>query len=346
MKSLLIVTDAWHPQINGVVRSIERTVDELRRMGVPVEVLSPADFFTVPCPTYSEIRLSLTTPYALRRRIVAGGYDHLHIATEGPLGLMAARVARMLDLAYTTSYHTRFPEYLSARMPVPVSWSYAWLRRFHNAGQGCMVATSTLEQDLAARGFVNLMRWSRGVDHELFCPREGSVLPETLVGPVFMYVGRVSVEKNIAAFLDLELPGTKVVVGDGPQLAELRARYPQVLFTGSKTGEDLARHYSSADVVVFPSRTDTFGNVLLEALAAGVPVAAYPVMGPLDILQGTGAGVLDEDLGKAAVAALDIPRQRCRELALSYSWEASTRQFLRNCLQASGQAQTRTRGAA
>lgn len=341
MKSLLIVTDAWHPQINGVVRSIERTVEELLRMDMPVEVLSPADFFTVPCPTYAEIRLSLTTPAALRRRVLAGGYDHLHIATEGPLGLMAARVARSLGIVYTTSYHTRFPEYLSARMPVPVSWSYAWLRGFHNAGHGCMVATPTLERDLTARGFTRLMRWSRGVDHELFRPREGSALGEEIAGPIFMYVGRVAVEKNIAAFLDLDLPGTKVVVGDGPQLADLRARYPQVLFTGSKTGEDLAWHYSSADVVVFPSRTDTFGNVLLEALAAGVPVAAYPVMGPLDILEGTGAGVLDEDLGRAAVAALAISRDRCREVALSYSWQASTRQFLGNCLHAAEIAQSR-----
>jgi glycosyltransferase involved in cell wall biosynthesis len=197
-----------------------------------------------------------------------------------------------------------------------------------------MVATRTLEDDLAARGFRNLMRWSRGVDHELFRPHEGSVLHGQVTGPVFMYVGRVAVEKNIAAFLDLDLPGSKVVVGDGPQLAELKARYRQVLFTGAKSGEDLARHYASADVVVFPSLTDTFGNVVLEALACGVPVAAFPVMGPLDILGGTDAGVLDDDLRQAALAALAIPSERARALALEFTWERSTQQFIDNCVAA------------
>ncbi|WP_425086815.1 glycosyltransferase family 4 protein [Stappia sp.] len=344
MRSLLIVSDAWHPQINGVVRSIDRTALELRRLGVRVEVLSPADFHTMPCPTYREIRLTLTTAGALRRRMAERDCEHLHIATEGPLGLLAAHVAQRDGIVFTTSYHTRFPEYLSARVPVPLSWSYAWLRRFHNAGRGCMVATKTLEDDLRGRGFRNLMRWSRGVDHELFRPFKGSVLPADVKGPVFMYVGRVSVEKNITAFLDLALPGTKVVVGDGPQLGELRARYPDVLFTGSKTGEDLSRHYASADVVVFPSLTDTFGNVLLEALACGVPVAAYPVMGPLDIIGGTDVGVLDEDLETAALAALAIPGDRCREMALGYTWARSTRQFIDNCMAA--KATEGLRGAA
>lgn len=334
MKSLLIVSDAWHPQINGVVRSIERTQGEMERLGVRVEILSPANFRTVPCPTYPEIRLTLATPAVVRREIAARDCEHLHIATEGPLGLLAARAARQSGRIFTTSYHTRFPEYLSARMPVPLDWSYSWLRRFHNAGHGCMVATGTLERALARRGFVNLMRWSRGVDHDLFRPFEGSVLPADLPGPVFMYVGRVAVEKNIEAFLDLDLPGSKVVVGDGPQLAPLRAAYPDVLFTGARVGEDLARHYASADVVVFPSLTDTFGNVLLEALACGVPVAAYPVMGPVDIVADTGAGVLHADLGLAARAALQIPRARCREVALGYTWERSTRQFIDNCMAA------------
>ena len=334
MKSLLVVTDAWHPQVNGVVRSIERTAVELERLGVRVEVLSPADYPTLPCPTYPEIRLSLTTPGAVRRRMAELDCEHLHIATEGPLGLLAGRIARGEARPFTTSYHTRFPEYLSARIPVPVAWSYGWLRRFHNSGNGCMVATRTLEDDLSARGFTNLMRWSRGVDHELFRPYEGSVLPADLAGPVFMYVGRVAVEKNIAAFLDLDLPGSKVVVGGGPQLAELKARYPQVLFTGPKSGEDLARHYASADVVVFPSLTDTFGNVVLEALACGVPVAAFPVMGPLDILGGTGAGVLDTDLRLAALAALSVPSARARDLALEFTWQRSTRQFIENCMRA------------
>lgn len=331
MTSVLIVTDAWHPQINGVVRSIERTAEELRRTGVRVEILSPEPFATLPCPTYPEIRLSLVGNRRIRREIEARACDHLHIATEGPLGLRAARIARRAGRVFTTSYHTRFPEYLSARLPVPLSWSYAWLRRFHNAGQGCMVAAPSLEQDLRARGFRNLMRWSRGVDHELFRRYEGSVLPAEIARPIFMNVGRVAVEKNIEAFLRLDLPGTKVVVGGGPQLEKLRADYPDVLFTGAKVGEDLARHYASADVFVFPSLTDTFGNVLLEALACGLPVAAYPVMGPLDIVGGTEAGVLNEDLRTACLQALSLRREKARELAMKYTWAESARQFLANC---------------
>ncbi|MBN9671444.1 glycosyltransferase family 4 protein [Roseibium aggregatum] len=334
MSSILIVTDAWHPQINGVVRSLERTAAELEAIGVRVEVLSPQDFKTIPCPTYPEIRLSLTLRGAVRRKIREFDCEHLHIATEGPLGLLAASVARGNGDAFTTSYHTRFPEYVSARLPVPLSWSYSWLRKFHNSGSGCMVATGSLEKDLRERGFENLMRWSRGVDEDLFKPYEGSVLPADLPRPVFMYVGRVSVEKNIRAFLDLKLPGSRVVVGGGPQLESLRKEYPDVLFTGSKTGEDLARHYSDADVFVFPSLTDTFGNVMLEALACGVPVAAFPVMGPLDVIGDTGAGVLSENLQEAAEAALDIPRDHCRKIALNYTWAASARQFLDNCIAA------------
>lgn len=349
MKSLLIVTDAWRPQINGVVRTLERTIEDMHARGVRVELITPADYRTLPCPTYAEIRLSLTTPGALRRRMLAYDCEHLHIATEGPLGLMAARVARRSGTVFTTSYHTRFPEYLSARVPVPLGWSYAWMRRFHNTGFGCMVATRTLEDDLAARGFRNLMRWSRGVDHERFRPFErtagSGVLPDSLPRPVFMYVGRVAVEKNIGAFLDLDLPGSKVVVGDGPQRAELESAHPETLFTGAKTGEALARHYADADVTVFPSLTDTFGNVVLESLACGTPVAAFPVMGPLDILEGTGAGVLDTDLEKAALAALKIRRTRCRDVALEYTWARSTDQFIENCHRAKDIAAQATQAA-
>lgn len=339
MTSILIVTDAWHPQINGVVRSLERTASELEAMGLRVEFLTPQAFRTLPCPTYPEIRLSLAHKGMVRRRIRDFGCDHLHIATEGPLGLMSASVARSLGMPFTTSYHTRFPEYVSARLPVPLKWSYSWLRRFHNSGNGCMVATQTLESDLRERGFTNLMRWSRGVDETVFRPYDGSVLPADLPRPVFMNVGRVAVEKNIEAFLELDLPGSKVVVGDGPQLESLKKSYPDVLFTGAKVGEDLARHYASADVFVFPSLTDTFGNVLLEALACGVPVAAYPVMGPLDVIGETGAGVLHEDLKEAALAALDIPREHCRRVALNYTWAASARQFLENAEEARGRAE-------
>lgn len=330
MTKILIVTDAWHPQINGVVRSLDRTAQELEQMGVVIDFLTPAEFTTVPCPSYPEIRLSLTWTGAVRRRIAQSAADFVHIATEGPLGMLARKVVLAAGQTYTTSYHTRFPEYVSARLPLPESWSYAMLRRFHNAGSGCMVATGTLERDLAARGFGNLMRWSRGVDHTLFRPQEVDVYD--LPGPIFSCVGRVAVEKNIKAFLDLDLPGSKVVVGDGPQLDALRRAYPDVHFTGSKTGEELAAHYAAADVFVFPSLTDTFGNVILEALACGVPVAAYPVMGPLDILEGTGAGVLHEDLGQAAIAALDIDRDHCRAVALGFTWENSARQFLDNIL--------------
>jgi len=328
--SILIVTDAWRPQVNGVVRSIEYTARELEKMGVRVEILSPQDFATLPCPTYPEIRLSLTHRGAIRRRIEASGCAHLHIATEGPLGLLAGSAARQIGMEFTTSYHTRFPEYVQARWPLPVGWLYAWFRRFHNFGAGCMVATETLRQDLAGRGFRNLVLWPKGVDAELFRPIGDSVLPEALPRPIFMNVGRVAVEKNIEAFLKLDLPGSKVGVGDGPDLDRLRRAYPAVHFTGGKSGEDLARHFASADVFVCPSRTETFGLVLLEALACGVPVAAYPVMGPKDVIADSGTGILSEDLRQAALDALDIPPERCRAWALRYSWANAARQFLDN----------------
>lgn len=328
MTSILIVTDAWLPQVNGVVRSLEWTARELKKMGVRVEFLSPQEFVTIPCPTYPDIRLSLTHRRAVQRRMTAYGCEHLHIATEGPLGLLAASAARRIGMPYTTGYHTRFPEYVEARWPLPVSWFYAWFRRFHNFGSGCMVATETLREDLESRGFRNLKMWSRGVDADLFRPTGVSVLPPDLPRPIFINVGRVSVEKNIKAFLDLDLPGSKVVVGDGPQLASLRAEYPEAYFTGAKSGEDLARHFASADVFVFPSLTDTFGLVLLEALACGIPVAAYPVMGPRDVIGDSGTGILSEDLRQAALDALKIPADRCRAWALKYSWASCTRQFL------------------
>ena len=334
MTSILIVTDAWLPQVNGVVRSLEWTAGELEKMGVRVEFLSPQEFVTIPCPTYPDIRLSLTHRRAVQRRMAAYDCEHLHIATEGPLGLLAASAARRMGMPYTTGYHTRFPEYVEARWPLPVSWFYAWFRRFHNFGGGCMVATETLRADLERRGFRNLKMWSRGVDADLFRPTEDSVLPPDLPRPIFINVGRVSVEKNIKAFLDLDLPGSKVVVGDGPQLASLRKDYPDVYFTGAKSGEDLARHFASADAFVFPSLTDTFGLVILEALACGVPVAAYPVMGPRDVIGDSGTGVLSEDLRQAALDALQIPAERCRSWALKYSWASCTRQFLDNAVAA------------
>lgn len=338
MTKILIVTDAWRPQINGVVRTLERLSEEIRRFGIEVDLLTPAEFPTLPCPTYPEIRLALTGITRVRRRIEAARPDYVHIATEGPLGLMTAKVVNGHGPGFTTSYHTRFPEYLSARLPVPQSWSYAWLKRFHNRGLACMVATESLRRDLSDRGFNNLAIWSRGVDQSLFRPRTERILD--LPRPIFMNVGRVSVEKNIEAFLDLDLPGSKVIVGDGPVLGSLKKRYPDVHFLGTHTGEDLARLYAAADVFVFPSLTDTFGNVLIEALACGVPVAAYPVMGPVDVIGDTGSGVLSNDLQEACLAALDIPREAALARAADFTWERATQQFVDTIEQAQRRRRT------
>lgn len=326
---ILLVSDAWFPQINGVVRTLSRVKQELEAKGHEFEVISPDLFPTLPCPTYPEIRLALFPGRRLREKIEAFAPEAIHIATEGPLGMAARRYCLRRRLPFTTSYHTKFPEYVSARAPVPTALGYAVMRWFHGPSRGVMVATRSLRQDLEARGFDNVADWSRGVDVAQFHPRDDHAL--NLPRPIFLYVGRVSVEKSIEDFLHLDLPlGTKVVVGDGPQLASLKARYPQAVFTGAKQGEDLARHYASADVFVFPSRTDTFGLVMLEALASGVPVAAYPVPGPNDVIGGHGVGILDEDLGFAALQALAIPPERCRAHAIKHSWTACAEQFLGN----------------
>lgn len=340
MTRITVVTDAWHPQVNGVVRSIERTNAELVQMGAEIAMVTPADFRTIPLPSYPEIRIVIACYRAVARVLERCQPSCVHIATEGPLGLMARRWCRRHAKPYTTSYHTRFPEYIAARLPIPESWLYALVRRFHNGGAGCMVSTESLTRDLAARGFRNLMPWSRGIDSELFRPRpkEESVLD--LPRPIFLNVGRVAVEKNLMAFLELDLPGSKVVVGDGPQRPALQKRFPGVVFIGSRFGEELARIYASADVFVFPSRTDTFGNVILEALASGLPVAAYPVMGPIDILTGTDAGALEADLRAACLAALQCSPAAARDLALSYSWRRSAEQFLANIRIANGEAAT------
>jgi glycosyltransferase involved in cell wall biosynthesis len=267
-------------------------------------------------------------PASLERRYAALDVNAIHIATEGPLGILMRRLCLRQDLPFTTSFHTLFPEYVHARWSIPVDWTYPFLRRFHDAAVRTMVATPTIETQLRARGFRKLRRWSRGVDTMLFRPRAKNLYP--YARPISLYVGRVAVEKGIDAFLALSLPGTKVVVGDGPARAELARRFPDVKFLGAKTGEDLAQHYASADVFVFPSRTDTFGLVLLEALACGVPVAAYPVAGPVDVIGDSGAGCLNNDLGRAVQDALAIPADVCRRQAERFSWEASTQQFLDN----------------
>jgi glycosyltransferase involved in cell wall biosynthesis len=325
---VLIATDAWHPQINGVVRSLENMAREASALGAEIAFVTPDLFRTLPMPSYPEIRLALASTAAVRRKMAAIAPDFVHIATEGPVGLAVRRACLADGITFTTSYHTRFPEYLAARLPVPMGWSYAALRRFHNAGAGIMVSTATLERELAAKGFAPLMRWSRGVDAHLFRPRPGLAAP--FPGPVFLYVGRLAVDKSLDRFLALDLPGTKVVVGDGPARAGLEAAFPAARFLGSLTGEALAEIYATADVFVFPSATDTFGIVLLEALASGLPIAALPVAGPMDVIGSSGCGVLDHDLRRAALAALDVPREQCRAYGLSFTWEASARQFLDN----------------
>ncbi len=327
---IMIVTDAWTPQVNGVVRTLSIVADELRAMGHVVAVIGPDQFRTVPCPTYPDIALSLLPRRRLVRKIETFNPDALHIATEGPLGLAARSWARRHGFAFTTAFHTRFAEYINARMHIPTRPIYAWMRRFHGAGEGIMVATESLRTELARRGFQNIRPWTRGVDLDLFKPepREDWGLPR----PVFLYVGRVAVEKNIDAFLDLDLPGSKVVVGGGPQLEHLRRSYPGVVFVGPRYGEALARSYAGADVFVFPSLTDTFGLVILEALACGTPVAAYPVTGPMDVMANANGtiGAMNADLRTAALEALSADRTACRAHAEGYSWRACAEIFLSN----------------
>jgi glycosyltransferase involved in cell wall biosynthesis len=334
---IMLVTDAWHPQINGVVRTLDRLAQELAADGHTVELLTPSGFRTIPLPSYADIRLALTTPRQIARRIEAARPDHIHIATEGPLGFLARRFCLARKISFTTSYHTRFPEYLRARLPVPESWTYRWLRRFHNAGAGTLVATPSLAAELRQRGFTNVRLWTRGVDMDMYRPDRRPALD--LPRPILLSVGRVAVEKNLPAFLELDLPGSKVVVGDGPALPTLKTRYSAVVFLGARTGEELADIYASADLFVFPSRTDTFGIVLLEALASGLPVAAYPVTGPLDVLGDGVGGALSEDLGQAIQAALAIPRADARAKAQRYSWSACAALFLRHVRAAHGEVE-------
>ncbi|MGE5516470.1 MAG: glycosyltransferase family 4 protein [Bacteroidota bacterium] len=331
---ILVVSDAWFPQVNGVVRTLDTLRAELEKAGHEVVFVTPDCFRSLPCPTYPEIRLALKPGRRLARLVEAAQPCAIHIATEGPLGWAARRYCLKRRVPFTTAYHTKFPEYIQARFRVPLPLSYAVMRRFHGKSSRVMVATQGIEDELLRRGFANIGRWSRGVDTDLFRPRpeaRGDSGPFAgLPRPIFLYVGRVAVEKNIHAFLDLDLPGSKVVVGDGPLLELLRRQHPDVRFTGARFGEDLAVHYAAADVFVFPSRTDTFGLVLLEALAAGLPVAAYPVPGPLDVIGQSPAGVLSEDLRNAALAAQSISAQTARAHALTFSWSACTNQFLDN----------------
>lgn len=323
---IVIVSDAWFPQVNGVVRTLGTLKQGLETLGHDVVVIHPGQFRTIPCPTYPEIRLALFSRAPMARRLADAAPDAIHIATEGPLGNAARDYCVSHGLGFTTAYHTRFPEYVHARWCVPLNWTYASLRRFHAPSGAVMVPTASVRTALEERGFQNIRHWTRGVDTVMFRPRKKGFLDWPR--PILLYVGRVAVEKNIDAFLALDLPGSKVVVGDGPQLASLQRRFPVVQFVGAKHGKELARYYAAADVFVFPSRTDTFGLVVLEALASGVPVAAYPVPGPLDIIGGTEAGALDENLGRAVSRALELPAAECRALAMTYAWEVSVQQFL------------------
>ena len=325
---VLLVTDAWQPQVNGVVRTLERVSEFMNGLGFTVQVISPSCFRTIPCPTYPEIRLATNAHRRMPELIRDFAPDAIHIATEGPLGWIARSYCRRNGLSFTSSFHTMFPDYIHARIRIPLSWSYAGLRRFHAAASRTMVATASIERLLRDRGFGNLVRWSRGVDTDLFRPRSKDFLDDPR--PIQLCVGRVAVEKNLEAFLSIDSPGTKYVVGDGPMLADLRRRYPDVRFPGPKYGEELACYYAAADVFVFPSRTDTFGLVLLEALASGVPVAAYPVPGPIDVIGANPIGCLNEDLAEAVHRALDIPPDLCRTFALRHSWQASNQQFIRH----------------
>jgi glycosyltransferase involved in cell wall biosynthesis len=329
---ILLATDAWYPAVNGVVRTFDSVRRELERSGHVVRVLTPAEHRTFPCPSYPEIRVALPRYGRVRRAIEDFAPEAVHVAVEGPIGLAVRRWCRKARVPFTSSYCTHFPEYLRLRCRLPLAVGYTFLRWFHGPARRVLVATATLERELAARGFARLERWSRGVDTELFRPQPA--LAGELRGdgprPHFVCVGRVAVEKNVAAFLSLPLPGTKVVVGDGPQLPELRARFPEALFTGFLAGEELARWYAAAEVLVFPSTTDTYGLAMLEALACGTPVAAHPVPGPLDVVgpDGSGVGVLDADLGRAAIAALTVDRDACRAFALRHSWAACADRFL------------------
>ncbi len=321
----MIVTDAWFPQTNGVVSTLSQTVEWLKRFGHEVKVLTPQDCRSIPCPTYPEIRLSLFPYRRVQTAILDFAPQALHIATEGPLGLSARRFCMKWRVCFTTSYHTQFPQYLRARFPIPLALSYAVLRHFHSAAVRCMVSTPSMRTELAAQGFVNLAHWQRGVDTEKFRPRPKNFL--TLPRPIAAYVGRVAIEKNIDAFLSMQWVGSKIVVGDGPERARLQQQYPGATFTGYKFGDELASHLAAADVMVFPSRTDTFGLVNLEAMACGVPVAAYPVTGPIDVIEDGVTGALDVDLAAAAVRALQVESHGCRARALKSGWDISTRQF-------------------
>ena len=326
-----IVSDAWRPQVNGVVTTLMRTAETLRSFGHEVHMMTPEGLRTIPCPSYPEIRLALFQGRRVTEWLEESRVDALHVATEGPLGLAARRAALRAGLRFTTSYHTQFPQYLRARYPVPEVLTYRALRWFHAPAARTMVGTRQVRRELRRYGFRHLAYWTRGVDTDLFKP--GVERFSASGGPVLVYVGPVSVEKSVEDFCRIRRPGRKIVIGDGPALPELKARYPEVLFTGFLFGEALAALLASADCFVFPSRTDTFGLVMLEAMACGLPIAAYPVTGPIDVVREGVTGCLRTDLDLAVEGALQLDRGACRAQALEYGWDNATRQFIDNLVE-------------
>lgn len=322
---VVIVTDAWAPQVNGVVRTLSKTIEHLQQMGISVETITPQQFKTFPCPTYSSIRLAVLPYRKVAKLLTEYDANAVHIATEGPLGMAARRWCLRYKIQFTTSYHTQFPEYVRLRLPIPVSWTYAWLRRFHRPAVHTLVPTPSQRQRLNEHGFDRVAVWGRGVDTDIFSADNPQQID--LPRPIFVNMGRVAVEKNIEAFLQLDLPGSKLVIGEGPDLAMLQKRYPEVTFIGAKYGKELAAWLAGCDAFVFPSRTDTFGLVILEAMACGLPVAAYPVTGPVDIIVAGETGSLNSDLQLAALQAVNIPKAHCLAFAQQHTWQQCTAVF-------------------
>ncbi len=331
-RPIVIITDAWEPQVNGVVRTLKTVGAHLRARGYRVAYITPLDYRSIPAPSYPEIRLSMTHWLSLGKRLKAMNPLAVHIATEGPLGLAARVHCVRRGIPFTTSFHTKFPEYFAQRWHTPISWGYAFIRWFHKYSRGVLVPTKSMAEELHSWRLTNTAPWTRGVDHTVFSPHvDLHLVPQNLPRPIATYVGRVAVEKNLEAFLKLDLPGTKMVVGDGPARAALEQKFPDAVFTGAKFGDELSAHFAASDVFVFPSKTDTFGLVVIEALASGLPVAAYPVPGPQDILAGAdGAGFVDEDLGRAIAQAYQGDKAAARAHAQKFTWDRCTDLFLDN----------------